>query len=516
MMRMSAAQPQSVPSAAGVNGQRPSVKSAAGNIRRTIDEDEAPEPAHPASERARRGSPRPRLVAGDVLALAVAWTLPTMSAAGIDAGRRLACGVAVMGITLLIMRQEGLYRSRVCALRTSEVQRSVVAALIGGGAFVGGTWLAGSPAGSPAVGGASAAALLVVVHRWHFGRWLKERRSRRQYLRTIVLVGTNDVGGSLLKMFRDEPELGYRVGAVVGSLCWRDPWTELPGSTCLDDLIPLASLTGATGIVIVDGALGATACAEAVDMALKGGLHVQIWPGLHGLSTRRVHVVPTSGLPFLYVEPARAGKCQLLAKRVMDVVLAAVICPFALPVLAAAAIWIKLDDGGPIIYRHEVVGRHGARITVLKLRTMVTDAACRLPELAGMNERKGGPLFKASNDPRVTRAGRFLRETSIDELPQLWNVFNGTMSLVGPRFALQSEAAHFDPELQRRHEMRPGMTGLWQSEARDNPSFSAYRRLDLFYVDNWSLSLDFAILVNTAHAVSVRGMRALLSRVKQR
>ena len=129
-----------------------------------------------------------------------------------------------------------------------------------------------------------------------------------------------------------------------------------------------------------------------------------------------------------------------------------------------------------------------------------------------MNERKGGPLFKASNDPRVTRIGRLLRDTSIDELPQLWDVLTGRMSLVGPRFAMPKEAAQFDEELQRRTVMRPGITGLWQTEARDNPSFSAYRRLDLLYVDNWSLGLDLAILANTAHSVTARAVRAVLAR----
>jgi lipopolysaccharide/colanic/teichoic acid biosynthesis glycosyltransferase len=141
---------------------------------------------------------------------------------------------------------------------------------------------------------------------------------------------------------------------------------------------------------------------------------------------------------------------------------------------------------------------------------MVPDASKLLDDLSAMNERKGGPLFKASNDPRVTRIGRILRSTSIDELPQLWDVLVGRMSLVGPRFALPKEAAQFDEELQRRTIMRPGITGLWQTEARDNPSFSAYRRLDLLYVDNWSLGLDLAILANTAHAVTVRAVRSLL------
>jgi lipopolysaccharide/colanic/teichoic acid biosynthesis glycosyltransferase len=149
---------------------------------------------------------------------------------------------------------------------------------------------------------------------------------------------------------------------------------------------------------------------------------------------------------------------------------------------------------------------------VLKLRTMVPNAQQMIAHVAALNERTGGPLFKASFDPRVTRIGRFLRATSVDELPQLWNVLNGTMSLVGPRFALPYEVEQFDEELRRRVEMRPGITGLWQSEARDNPSFSAYRRLDLFYVDNWSLLMDAGILVNTVHAVSVRFFRIVFSR----
>ena len=191
---------------------------------------------------------------------------------------------------------------------------------------------------------------------------------------------------------------------------------------------------------------------------------------------------------------------------------AAVLLPLSAPVLLLAAIGIRLEDGGPVLYRHAVIGRYGVQTEVLKLRTMVPNAAQKLDGIAAMNERKGGPLFKASNDPRVTRIGRLLRDTSIDELPQLWDVLTGRMSLVGPRFAMPKEAAQFDEELQRRTAMRPGITGLWQTEARDNPSFSAYRRLDLLYVDNWSLGLDLAILANTAHSVTARAVRALLAR----
>jgi lipopolysaccharide/colanic/teichoic acid biosynthesis glycosyltransferase len=199
-------------------------------------------------------------------------------------------------------------------------------------------------------------------------------------------------------------------------------------------------------------------------------------------------------------------------KRGIDIVAAAVLIPLSAPVLLVAAVFIRLEDRGPVLYRHAVIGRYGVHTEVLKLRTMVPNAAQLLDRIEAMNERKGGPLFKASNDPRVTRIGHFLRATSIDELPQLWDVLTGRMSLVGPRFAVPKEAAQFDEELQRRTAMRPGITGLWQTEARDNPSFSAYRRLDLLYIDNWSLGLDLAILANTAHAVSVRAVKAILTR----
>jgi lipopolysaccharide/colanic/teichoic acid biosynthesis glycosyltransferase len=214
----------------------------------------------------------------------------------------------------------------------------------------------------------------------------------------------------------------------------------------------------------------------------------------------------------LYIEAHMPPRWHTWVKRAIDVVAAAVLLPLTAPVLLAAAICIRLEDKGPVLYRHVVIGRYGVQTEVLKLRTMVPNAAQMVDEIADLNEREGGPLFKATNDPRVTRIGRLLRDTSIDELPQLWDVLTGRMSLVGPRFAMPKEAAQFDEEHQRRTAMRPGITGLWQTEARDNPSFSAYRRLDLLYVDNWYLAWDLAILANTAHSVSARAVRALLPR----
>jgi len=458
------------------------------------------------------GTPRRNLVIGDVIALAAAWTAPALLVHGLVWERRALCSAAAVIVTMLSMHRAGLYRSRVCALRSAEAARTIAAAVLGAGVFATGEWLAGSASAWPAVEGAVSAAVAVLVVRWRFGRWLKARRSEGWFLRTVVLVGTNEDSAALWKMFADEPELGYRVGAVIGDRRLEEPWRRLDGCAELQGLEALATRVGATGVIVVGSAMGFDTGSEAVSRALRAGLHVQFCPGFHGLSSKRFRMAPVSGVPMLYIEPRDVATWRLWTKRAIDLTVTVLICPFALPLLVIAALLIKLEDRGPVIHRHSVVGRFGVPITVLKLRTMVPNAEQMIAHVAALNERTGGPLFKATYDPRVTRIGRFLRATSVDELPQLWNVLNGSMSLVGPRFALPYEVEQFDEELRRRVDMRPGITGLWQSEARDNPSFSAYRRLDLFYVDNWSLSMDIGILVNTLHAISVRFLRTVLSR----
>jgi len=374
-------------------------------------------------------------------------------------------------------------------------------------------WLAGSLVAlptAPAVEGAAGAAVAMIVLRWRFRRWLKNQRAEGHFQQTVILVGTNEDTAAVRQLFSDEPELGYRIGGVVGKHADAEPWRDIPHRSALNDLPQLSAEVGAEGVILVGSAVTATESAAAVAASLACGLHVQFWPGLPGLLSSRIRTAPVSGLPMLYVEAHRPPAWHTWVKRAIDVTAAAILLPLFSPVLLVAAICIRLEDRGPVIYRHAVIGRYGVQTQVLKLRTMVPNASQMLDRIEKLNERKGGPLFKATNDPRVTRIGHLLRATSIDELPQLWDVLTGRMSLVGPRFAVPKEAAQFDEELQRRTAMRPGITGLWQTEARDNPSFSAYRRLDLLYIDNWSLGLDLAILANTAHAVSVRAVKAVL------
>jgi exopolysaccharide biosynthesis polyprenyl glycosylphosphotransferase len=451
------------------------------------------------------------LLVGDLAALVAVW-VPWTIGIGNSRIRDVVCSLVAVIVTVLVMRNLGLYQSRVCAQRSAEAVRTVTAVGIGTATFVALQWMAGNGRVSAfrALDAAAVAATVVLLVRWRFGRWLKARRSSGRFLRTVVLVGTNDDALALWTTLEGEPELGYRVGAVIGDQRPEAPWSDLPFSTDVEDIGNLASGVGANGVIVVGSALNVSGGGEVVEKALAAGLHLQVWPGLSGLASRRVRMAPVSGVPFLYIEPLRGiSKWNEFAKRAMDLVGGTVLCLISLPLFLAAALLVKLEDRGPVVYRSTRIGRHGVPITVFKLRTMVPNAAQMVDAMAALNERKGGPLFKATNDPRITRIGRFLRQTSIDELPQLWNVINGTMSLVGPRPALPSEVEKFDAEFSRRHLMRPGITGLWQIEARDNPSFSAYRRLDLAYVDTWSIGLDLEILLTTAHSVFVRAAKPL-------
>jgi len=319
------------------------------------------------------------------------------------------------------------------------------------------------------------------------------------------MIGTNEDAVTVWTMLHSQPELGYEVRGIIGKPRLRSDWADLPNSRALDHLPDIARQTDATGVLLVANALSAAEVHDVIELSTANGLHVQVWPGFGGLGTRRVHRFPMSGETFLYVEPGQRPMWQVAAKRAVDLLGAAVGLLIAAPVLLLAWIAIRLEDGGPVLYRQVRIGLNERPFVVYKLRTMTPGADIGV-DLAMINERTDGPLFKAAHDSRVTRVGAVLRALSIDELPQLFNALTGTMSLVGPRPALPEEVAQFDSELLRRHGVKPGITGLWQLEARDNPSFHAYRRLDLLYVDNWSIGLDLFVLLATVPMVIARGL----------
>lgn len=223
-------------------------------------------------------------------------------------------------------------------------------------------------------------------------------------------------------------------------------------------------------------------------------------PALTDIAGPRIHTQQVAGLPLIHVTTPTLEGGQRVAKRLFDVVVSGLLIIFAGPLMLALAVLVKLDSRGPVLFRQERVGIEGAHFAMLKFRSMVVDAEDRLADLANLNEGSG-VLFKIKNDPRVTRVGGFLRKYSLDELPQLFNIFAGTMSLVGPRPPLPREVAAYEHDVRRRLLVKPGLTGLWQVSGRSNLSWQDSVRLDLYYVENWSLAGDLIIILRTVRAV---------------
>ena len=233
------------------------------------------------------------------------------------------------------------------------------------------------------------------------------------------------------------------------------------------------------------------------------GVDLVVSPSLMDVAGPRVHVRPLSGLPLIHVDTPEFTGLRRVGKAAIDYVGGAAILLVSLPVFAAVALAIKIDDGGPVLYRQFRVGRCGEFFRMIKFRSMSIDADARRQELEALNEAEG-PLFKVKDDPRVTRVGGFLRRWSLDEMPQLLNVLKGDMSLVGPAATASAEVATYGDDVSRRLLVKPGMTGLWQVSGRSGLSWNDSIRVDLWYVENWSLTQDFAILFKTARAVLAR------------
>ena len=214
----------------------------------------------------------------------------------------------------------------------------------------------------------------------------------------------------------------------------------------------------------------------------------------------RLHIRPLEGLPLLSVEPPRFEGWPRVVKGAMDRSTAALLLLLLAPVLIAIAVAVRIGSPGPVLYRQERVGISGRPFTMLKFRSMVADADQRLAALGSANV-SDGLLFKIPDDPRITPVGHRLRKYSLDELPQLVNVLTGSMSLVGPRPPLPSEVARYDSSVSRRLLVKPGLTGLWQISGRSDLPWEETVRLDLCYVENWSLALDALILWKTGRAV---------------
>ena len=325
-----------------------------------------------------------------------------------------------------------------------------------------------------------------------------------------MVVGTTAAAAEVVAAFDEHPEADRSVLGVVGDRTTAaDNGLAARYMGTVDDLCGVLRRTGVGLVVVVPGTLSSQRTAALVAELEAAGVQIDVVCGLPGLSPRRQRPSTVAGLGVATLRCARKlCGARRLAKRLLDISGALTVLALTAPVTVAVAAAIVLDDRGPVLFRQRRVGRDGRPFDIVKFRTMHVAAESEQAALRAANERTG-PLFKLDHDPRVTRVGRLLRATSLDELPQLWNVLRGEMSLVGPRPALPDEVAQFDDRLLDRLRVPPGVTGLWQVQARDNPHFGAYRRLDLFYVDNWSLGLDLMILMSTARHVVQRAARCL-------
>ncbi len=276
---------------------------------------------------------------------------------------------------------------------------------------------------------------------------------------------------------------------------------DVPTYVGFDASSAVAESHDADAVVVLPGARLTHAEVRRLHWALAGvGAELYLGTGLLDVEPQRTRVVTTAGIDVLHVTPAVLGGPRRLLKDVVERTLALLAFLLALPLLAVLCLAVRLETPGPALFRQERVGRHGVPFTMLKLRSMGVDAEAVRLGLVASNE-KDGVLFKIQDDPRITRLGARLRRYSLDELPQLWNVVRGDMSLVGPRPALPSEVAQYDVDPRRRLVVKPGVTGLWQVSGRSDLTWAESVRLDLKYVDNWSLGLDVRILVRTVRAV---------------
>jgi exopolysaccharide biosynthesis polyprenyl glycosylphosphotransferase len=457
------------------------------------------------------------LIASDLAMLFLAWVPITLVHLGSESRRpaeSLLISTIAMWSAMMIMRQQGLHLSRLCAVRSIEVRligRSVaytaVTLLVLDRLLfkrldtyitVGETLL-----------GATLMLVLLVVERSVYRSVLRSARQSGGRARDVMVVGAGSHAARLVALIRDHPDYGMRVVALVGdrSAARTNGLLDLwQGS--MDDAEEVAVAYSVTGVVLSAAASEYPEITTLVKRLQRRQIHVQVSNGLAGFDVQRLRQLHLAREPMIYLEKSNASTLDRLTKRAIDLFCSIVVLTLFAPVLIACAAAIKLTDRGPVFFKQTRVGRHGRPFEVYKFRTMVVDAEKRKADLVADNERSG-PLFKMDVDPRVTKVGKLLRLTSLDEIPQLLNVLRNQMSIVGPRPALPSEVIHFDADLRRREDVKPGITGLWQVEARDSPSFDAYRRLDLFYVDNWTVAGDLEIMIDTLEHLFGRLVRSL-------
>ncbi|MCX2965391.1 sugar transferase [Gordonia aquimaris] len=347
----------------------------------------------------------------------------------------------------------------------------------------------------------------LLLSRWLWRRRLSKQRAQSRNLEHVLVVGEPGSAVTLMERLMDNPSLGYRVvGICLPTHTSRRETVAVRGQNVpvlgtFDDVCQSVADAGATTVAITSAeALGHHAM-QSLSWDLEGlEVDMVVSPGVVDIAGPRMMLRPVAGLPMLHIDKPRYEGANRFRKALVDRVGSAVLILMISPLLAVVAAAIKLDSPGPVFYRATRVGLNNEPFQMWKFRSMVQDADSLKANLRALNEGSG-VLFKMRDDPRVTKVGAFIRRYSIDELPQLFNVLEGTMSLVGPRPPLPDEVERYDGRVARRMLVKPGMTGLWQVSGRSDLSWEESVRLDLSYVENWSIMQDALIMWKTARAV---------------
>ncbi len=326
----------------------------------------------------------------------------------------------------------------------------------------------------------------------------KKARTNGENLRNVLIVGKNAEGAFVRDMLDSDAAHGYKVLGYLED--------QLPGGLAglSDSASALAAIksAGAGGVIIAATGIDVGTSNQLIRTLTENEVHVELSSTLCDIASDRLTIRPLGRFPMVYIEPVARHGWRALAKQFFDYTLGFVLFLATLPILIAAMIGIKVTSPGPVFFKQVRVGRDGEEFEVFKLRTMVMDAEAQLDNVLHLNEAKG-PIFKIKEDPRITKIGRILRKTSIDELPQFINVLRGEMSIVGPRPALPNEVDQWQPVLRNRLRVQPGITGMWQVGGRLDGEGDGddYGQLDLYYVDNWTLVTDLTIILRTVPAV---------------
>jgi len=456
----------------------------------------------------------------DILTIIAAWIMATLfvqnQAQSMSWIQLLAVGAKIGDFIFLfaffwgwhvVFSLLGFYRSRRLSSRRREIQQVIKAICLGSAAL----WLVGLFYDSSLlttrfiVAFFAMATILVVSGRLVLRAVLVQARLHGRNLRFLVIVGTNSRAVQLAKDIEARPALGYRIIGFVD-----DEWNgtgefRQNGYRIITNFAGFRDYLGKNVVdeVVIELPIKSLyqRASDIIDLCLEQGITVRYLPDIFSPRQKNFSGTRLDVELFGTVSIGGSDNWRLIVKRIEDIILSFILIILLAPLFLLVAILIKACSPGPVLFAQDRVGLNKRRFRLYKFRTMVAGAEKLQDQLEEMNEMSG-PVFKISNDPRITPLGRFLRKTSIDELPQLFNVLKGDMSLVGPRPLPLRDYSGFDQDWQRRRlSVLPGITCLWQINGRNKMSFEQWMQLDLQYIDRWSLLLDFAILAKTIPAV---------------